>query len=177
MKNLFYLYVSVFFLLTTFSCSDKAAESPNVNRIQPDTTVKGCGHFALYKKVGPDLVLGIRVDHNKIQLSTDFQTFDGIAIKPFAQIEIEQNCDIRALWSNACNDGISSASCKSTLWKLQSGSFSFKVNKVPRNFGCGETYYVSAILKNATFVKENSKETKVLEEVIITNAKVGNCLG
>ncbi len=119
----------------------------------------------------------IFIDRKKIGFSTDLQTFENAVAASFATIELEQNCDIEAIWSGVCNDVFQQPDCPSVHWTLTKGKLSFKVNKVPTLPQCNDFYLATVILENAEFQKDNSTETQTFDKIEFKNVQVGWCAG
>lgn len=171
MKQHFALFPLLFLILAFFSCQ-KADQKPNT-----DNTIKGCGDFVVSKIIGEDMVLTISIDRNKIGFSTDLQTFENAVAANFATIEMEQNCDIEAIWYGVCNDVFQQPDCPSVHWTLTKGKLSFKVNKVPTLPQCDDFYLATVMLENAEFQKDNSTETQTFDKIEFKNVQVGWCAG
>lgn len=170
MKQL--LLFSTLLLLNILSCK-KESDQPN-----KDENVKGCGDFIVAKIIEEDKVLTVWIDAKKVSLSTSFQQVEDIAKVDFAQVEIEQNCDVEAIWFGFCNDVFQTPACPSTKWTLQKGKLSFKVNKVPTQPNCRNWYLATVILENAQFTKDSTgQQVLTLEREEIKNVQVGWCAG
>ena len=157
--------------LAFFSCN-KECEKANT-----DSNIKGCGDFIVAKIIAEDKILSVWIDRKKITYSTQFKTFENIATESFATVEIEQNCNIEAIWYGVCNDVFQDPGCPSTRWTLQKGKLSFKVSKVPTAAECNDFYLATVILENAEFKKDSSNENQLIEIIELKNVQVGWCAG
>ncbi|MFN0214083.1 MAG: hypothetical protein ACKVT2_07490 [Saprospiraceae bacterium] len=171
MKKNFALQTLLLLALSFLSC-EKGKPKPNI-----EISTVGCGDFIVYQIIPDDKILSVWIDRDKIAFSKDFQTFDNIATEDFATVEIEQNCDIEAVWYGICNDVFQQPNCQSTFWTLQKGILSFKVSEVPTGPSCTNFYLATVILENAEFKKDNSTETLTFDRVEFNNIGVGWCAG
>jgi hypothetical protein len=157
-----------------FSCKERNAETNAV--FEKVKEAKGCGDIILFGVVYYDKLLRIHLDYQKTTFSTEMQIYSNIAEESFADISIEQNKDLDKLWQNVCNDVIETPSQTSTDWKLTSGKLSYKINKIPAQFGCFETYEATLVLENAVF--EDGKGNQLtMDKAAFDQVTVGLCGG
>lgn len=171
MKKQYFLVLLAFISL---SCHKSNSEPVLAN---PDKNLKGCGDFSVSKIIGDDMIMSVYLNPNKVRFSKLLQTFDNIATKDFANVEIEQNCDLENLWYYTCNDIWGELGCETTHWTLQNGQLSFKVSKVLKLYQCTTSYLATVILENVTFKNDKTGETRFFDRVEFLNVKVGTCAG